>query len=397
MDLNKITNENAPETRNINVKNVVKGFSIILLVIGLMTLLIFKKKGTRIEIDPPSNEESLLEQEANMGKNLPGNYGDVKHEIPKESTPIQEAKSEPIKEVIIIEPEKPKQLTDEEKEQLERAKRRRQLAEQARTAPLKKSAKGNYSTNSTSVNSTGTQRSSDKINQLLNQNDPNETAQKKEFARQNIDDNFILGKVLVPSISRYEVKAGTFIPVVMSSYVESDNPGKVVAVVSQDIYDTINGSYRVIPKGTRLLGEYNSDVSFGQERLQIIFTRLMLPNGKSISLGSMIGGDGQGRSGVKDKVNTHMGKVFCSVLMSAILGAGAAIVSGENSNDNSWSAEAGQGAGEQILAVGANYSDKVLNTDPTLLIRAGTRATLLVDKDIILEPYNSKQEFLNEN
>ena len=396
MDLNKITNENAPGTRNINVKNVVKGFSIILIVIALITLLIFKKKGNQMEIEQPSNEESLIEQEANMGKNLPGSYGDVKHETPKEPVPIQEAKAEPIKEIIVIEPEKPKQLTDEEKEQIERAKRRRQLAEQARTAPLKKTSKGNYNS-STSVNSSGTSRSSDKINQLLNQNDPNETAQKKEFAKQNIDDNFILGKVLVPSISRYEVKAGTFIPVIMSSYVESDNPGKVVAVVSQDIYDTLNGSYRVIPKGSRLLGEYNSDVSFGQERLQIIFTRLTLPNGKSISLGSMIGGDGQGRSGVKDKVNTHMGKVFCSVLMSAILGAGAAIVSGDDSNDNSWSAEAGQGAGEQILAVGSNYSDKVLNTDPTLLIRAGTRATLLIDKDIILEPYNSKQEFLNEN
>lgn len=397
MDLNKITNENAPETRNINVKNVVKGFTIILLAILLMTFLIFKKKGNQIEIETPSNEESLLEQEANMGKDLPGSYDKLKFEAAKEPTLIQETKGEPIKEIIVIEPEKPKQLTEEEKEQLERAKRRRQLAEQARTSPLKKSAKGNYTTNSTSVNSANTSRSSDKINQLLNQNDSNETAQKKEFAKQNIDDNFILGKVLVPSISRYEVKAGTYIPVIMSSYVESDNPGKVVAVVSQDIYDTLNGSYRVIPKGSRLLGEYNSDVSFGQERLQIVFTRLMLPNGKSISLGSMIGGDGQGRSGVKDKVNTHMGKVFCSVLMSAILGAGAAIVSGDDSNDNSWSADAGQGAGEQILAVGANYSDKVLNTDPTLLIRAGTRATLLVDKDIILEPYNSKQEFLNEN
>ena len=397
MNLKRDTNTNAPETRNIDIKNVIKAFSVILVVILLITFVVLKRNSNPKDTEPPSTEESLLEQEANMGKDLPGSYDKLKFEVPKEPGEKQEPDLEPIKEIVVIEPEKPKELTEEEKEALERAKRRRQLAEQAKASPLKKSGKGISASGSSGSGTTGSSRSNDKINQMLNQNDPNETAQKKEFAKQNIDDNFILGKVLVDSISRYEVKAGTLIPVIFSSYVESDNPGKVVAVVREDVYDTLNGNHRLIPKGSRLLGEYNSDVSFGQERLQIVFNRLTLPNGKSITLGTMLGGDGQGRSGVKDKVNTHMGKVFCSVLMSAVLGAGAAVVSGDNTNDDSWSAAAGQGAGEQILQVGANYSDKVLNTDPTLLIRAGTRATLLVDKDMILEPYNSRQEFLNEN
>jgi len=201
MNMKRDTNDNAPATRTIDIKNVLKAFSAILAVIVLIAFFLLKRNPTEGDSPPPPTEESLLEQESNLGQNLPGSYGDIRIEQPREPTPVEpqivQPVVEPIREIVVIEPEKPRELTEEELYQLERAKMRRQLAEQARVAPLQKSGKG-ISSSSTSTNygggAAGSSRANDRLSQMMMQNDPNGTQQKKEFAAQNIDDNIYLGQ-----------------------------------------------------------------------------------------------------------------------------------------------------------------------------------------------------------
>ena len=129
-------------------------------------------------------------------------------------------------------------------------------------------------------------------------------------------------------------------------------------------------------------------MSFGQERVQVVFNRITLPNQKSINIESMLGVDKLGASGVSDKVDTKMRKVFASVIMSAILGVGAGAVKEDNDDDNDeWKNDAINGGGTQAINVGNNYANKVLNVQPSLKIRQGFTVGLFVEKDLILEAY----------
>ena len=175
----------------------------------------------------------------------------------------------------------------------------------------------------------------------------------------------------------------------LETQINSDLPGDITAIVQMDIYDSKTGRILLIPSRSRVIGKYNSNVSFGQERVQVVFNRITLPNQKSINIGAMIGVDQMGQTGVKDKVDTKLGKVFSSVVMSAILGAGTAVVTEENTDKN-WQNEAGRGAGEQILNVGTTYTNKLLNVQPTLEIRVGYTIGLFVSKDLLLEPYKGR-------
>ncbi len=254
--------------------------------------------------------------------------------------------------------------------------------------------------------------------------DPNLQESKKEFAKNSVVDEFVLQRYLQPAISQYEVKAGTIIPLTLETAINTGLPGDLTAVVKTDIYDSktgrvllipagrltletaINtglpgdltavvktdiydsktGRVLLIPAGSRVMGKNSSDVSFGQERVQSVFNRITLPNQKSINIGSMNMVDKLGATGVKDKVDTKLGKVFTSVIMSAILGVGAGAVK-EDNDDDSWKNDAIDGGGTQAINVGNAYANKVLNVQPDLNIRNGYTVGLFVNKDLLLEPY----------
>ncbi|WP_294063908.1 TrbI/VirB10 family protein [uncultured Fusobacterium sp.] len=216
--------------------------------------------------------------------------------------------------------------------------------------------------------------------------DPNLQESKKEFAKNSVVDEFVLQRYLQPAISQYEVKAGTIIPLTLETAINTGLPGDLTAVVKTDIYDSKTGRVLLIPAGSRVMGKNSSDVSFGQERVQSVFNRITLPNQKSINIGSMNMVDKLGATGVKDKVDTKLGKVFTSVIMSAILGVGAGAVK-EDNDDDSWKNDAIDGGGTQAINVGNAYANKVLNVQPDLNIRNGYTVGLFVNKDLLLEPY----------
>jgi type IV secretion system protein VirB10 len=218
------------------------------------------------------------------------------------------------------------------------------------------------------------------------EDDPNLQKKKAEFLKSASTDNFILLNPLINALSIYEVKAGTVIPITLQTGVNSDNPGMITGFIKEDVYDSKTGRILLIPGGSKILGKYNSNISFGQERIQAVFNRITFPNQKSINLGTMLAVDDIGQSGIYDKVDNHMDKVIGSVLISAVLGAGSALT-GNDDDDNSWQSEAGAGAGEQAMAVGIRYTDKILNVQPTLTVRPGFGVGVMIDKDLILEPY----------
>ncbi len=189
------------------------------------------------------------------------------------------------------------------------------------------------------------------------------------------------------SISPYEVKAGTYIPGVLISGINSDLPGNIKGQVREDVYDTVTGNHLLIPKGTTLIGTYDSGVTFGQNRALVVWQRLIFPNGKTMLLDNMGGVDLSGYAGFKDRVDNHNLELFKAVILSSILGAGTAIVSDDDNDDNDWKGEAGRGAGEQVIMIGNRLADKLLALQPTITIRPGYRFNIMTHSDLILTPY----------
>jgi type IV secretory pathway VirB10-like protein len=107
------------------------------------------------------------------------------------------------------------------------------------------------------------------------------------------------------ALSRYEIKAGWEIPAVLEQSLNSDLPGELKALVTSNVYDTATGLYLLIPQGSRLIGKYDSRVAYGQDGVQVAWSRVIYPDASSIDLDGMVGADSQGNAGLRDKVDRH--------------------------------------------------------------------------------------------
>lgn len=225
---------------------------------------------------------------------------------------------------------------------------------------------------------------------LPGQEDQNMQDEKREFMdkRDKPNSNIYVKGLLLPAISRYELKAGNIIPGVMITGINSDLPGGIVGQVRENVYDTVTGKYLLIPQGTRVVGTYDSKVSYAQERVLIVWTRLIFPNGNSIDLEGMNGVDLSGYAGLNDKVNNHYAKLVTGVVLSTILSVGTKVSVGNNDiGQASIGQQAASGAALNISNVGEKITDKYLNVQPTIEIRPGWKFNVFVNKDIILKPY----------
>lgn len=215
--------------------------------------------------------------------------------------------------------------------------------------------------------------------------DGNRQESKKNFLMNEQAQRFYQTNFLVEQLSEFELKAGDFIPATLQTGINSDLPSKViVAVVSENVRDTISGKHILIPQGTRVIGTYDSSVTFGQERLLVVWQRLIFPDGKSIGLDNMQGVDLSGKAGIMGEIDNHFGTLLKGVVLSSIMGSAAAIVTDRK---NDWRGAAAEGAGEQIVTIGERFADRALSRQPTINIEPGTRLNIMVHSDLILEPY----------
>ncbi len=185
--------------------------------------------------------------------------------------------------------------------------------------------------------------------------------------------------------SPYVVQAGTVIPAALLTGIRSDLPGQITAQVSEDVYDSPTGRYRLIPQGSRLVGQYDSGVAFGQSRVLLVWTRLILPDGRSIVLERLPGADPAGNAGLQDGVDNHWGQLFKAAALSSILGVGTQI--GASDNENGLIQALRQGPADTLNQAGQQVIGRSLNIQPTLTIRPGFQIRVLVNRDLVLEPY----------
>ena len=125
------------------------------------------------------------------------------------------------------------------------------------------------------------------------------------------------------------VAQGTLMTAMLETAIDSDLPGYVRAVVSRDV-KSFDGSRVLIPRSSRLIGQYKSGLAVGQTRAYILWTRLIRPDGVSIALGSPAT-DYSGRNGLGGKVNSHFVKRFGSAILLSVIGAAGQAIGGGNS------------------------------------------------------------------
>jgi type IV secretory pathway VirB10-like protein len=227
-----------------------------------------------------------------------------------------------------------------------------------------------------------------------NRDDQNLQGEKKAFLQISgqPNPNDYLGASSQSPISKYEVQAGSIIPCILISGINSDLPGQITAQVRSNVYDSVTGNYLLIPQGARLVSLYDSQIAYGQERVLIAWNRIIFPNGKSIDLDGMPGIDLSGYAGFNDEVNNHYFKIFSSVLLMSALSAGAQLSQPQQSNTIFTPPTVGQtlaqSLGTNISNTGNMIAQKDLNIQPTLVIRPGYEFNISVTKDMVFPmPY----------
>jgi type IV secretion system protein VirB10 len=215
--------------------------------------------------------------------------------------------------------------------------------------------------------------------------DQNMQDQKLAFLNGPSDAPTVSSDRLTPAASPYIIQAGTVIPAALITGIESDLPGQITAQVTENVYDSPTGQYLLIPQGARLIGEYNSEVAYAQTRVQLIWTRLIMPDGQSIVLDNQPGADTQGYSGLQDGVNNHWGALFEAALISTFLSVGAE--AGTSNQENNLIQAIRSGASDSFDQAGQQVVERELNIQPTLSIRPGFPVRVIVNRDLVLAPY----------
>lgn len=221
--------------------------------------------------------------------------------------------------------------------------------------------------------------------------DLNKQSDKVRFLRSGVLPGDYLPNLKQVALSPYEIKAGTFIPAALITGINSDLPGHVTAQVRQNVYDTVTGQYLLIPQGARLIGEYDSNVTYGQNRALVVWTRLIFPDGSSINLEKMQGVDLAGYAGFKDKINNHYFRIYTNALLLSLVGAGYETLNPDrNSNGNSDNAveTVASNIGQQLAQTTSELTRKNIEIQPTITIRPGFKFNVYILKDIILGEVN---------
>lgn len=192
-------------------------------------------------------------------------------------------------------------------------------------------------------------------------------------------------RVLAPA-SPYVLQAGAVIPAALITGIRSDLPGQITAQVTEHIYDSPTGRILLVPQGTRIIGQYDNAVQFGQRRVLLVWNRLIFPNGRSIVLERQPGTDTQGYAGLEDGVDYHWWELAKATGLSTLLSVGAELAIDDEDRLLRAIRNGGQDtindAGQQIIR-------RQLNVPPTLTIRPGFPVRVIVTRDLVLEPYGA--------
>lgn len=223
-------------------------------------------------------------------------------------------------------------------------------------------------------------------------NDPttiqNRQDRKEAFLAKGGDAGTSNTGTLQAPVSPYTVMAGTIIPAALVTGINSDLPGEVIAEVTQPVYDTATGRFLLIPQGSRLIGRYDSQVAFGQRRVLLVWLRLILPDTSSIALDKLPGLDPAGYTGLEDGVDQHWGRLLSGAALSTLLGVSSELaVSNQNEANGNVVVALRDSAQDTTNQIGQEITRRNLDIQPTLTVRPGFPMSVMVNKDLVLRPY----------
>jgi type IV secretory pathway VirB10-like protein len=212
---------------------------------------------------------------------------------------------------------------------------------------------------------------------------------KLAFVNASVDRRTVSSDRVTRPASPYIVQAGTVIPGALITGIRSDLPGQITAQVTENVFDTPTGRFLLVPQGARLIGIYDSQVTFGQSRVLLVWTRLIMPNGRSIVLERQPGADTAGYAGLEDQVDNHWGELFKAAALSTFLAVGTELGAGSdtNSNDSAIIQALRHGASDSLNQAGQQVVRRSLNIQPTLTVRPGFPVRVIVNRDLVLAPY----------
>lgn len=218
--------------------------------------------------------------------------------------------------------------------------------------------------------------------------DPNGQQRKADFVGAADRTSDINPHALMPSPSPYTLVAGSIISASLITGLNSDLPGLVTAQVTENAYDSVTGRILLIPQGARLVGSYDSVVAFGQKRALVVWQRIILPDGASVRIDNVSATDTAGYAGLSDKVDVHTWQLLKGVALSTLLGVGTQLSFGSDESDlvraiRESAQQSGSRAGDQLVT-------RNLNIQPTIRVRPGWPLRVVVHKDIILRPWQSR-------
>ncbi|WP_206677322.1 TrbI/VirB10 family protein [Caulobacter sp. SSI4214] len=180
------------------------------------------------------------------------------------------------------------------------------------------------------------------------------------------------------------LQAGAVISAALITGIRSDLPGQITAQVTENIYDSPTGRVLLVPQGTRVVGQYDNNVQFGQSRVLLVWNRLIFPNGRSIVLERQPGADSQGFAGLQDGVDYHWWDLAKAAGLSTLLNVGAELAVDDQDRLLRAIRNGGQ---DTINDAGQQIVRRQLNVAPTLTIRPGFPVRVIVTRDLVLEPY----------
>lgn len=214
------------------------------------------------------------------------------------------------------------------------------------------------------------------------------TAQDRHLAFLNAaaDRRTVTSDRVTPPASPFVLQAGAVISAALITGIRSDLPGQITAQVTENIYDSPTGSTLLVPQGTRLIGQYDNSVQFGQRRVLLVWNRLIMPNGRSMVLERQPGADTQGYAGLEDGVDYHWWDLAKAAALSTLLGVGAELATDDNDR---LIRAIRDGAQDTINQAGQQIVQRQLQVAPTLTIRPGFPVRVIVTRDLVLEPYGN--------
>jgi type IV secretion system protein TrbI len=208
--------------------------------------------------------------------------------------------------------------------------------------------------------------------------------QKLAFLNAPADRRTVSPDRIVAPASPNILQAGAVIPAALITGIRSDLPGQIIAQVTENIHDSPTGRILLVPQGTRIIGQYDSNVQFGQGRVLLVWNRLIFPNGRSIVLERQPGADAEGYAGLQDGVDYHWWDLAKAAGLSTLLSIGAELAT---NNDDALIRAIRNGGQDTINDAGQQIVRRQLTVAPTLTIRPGFPVRIVVTRDLVLESY----------